>query len=145
MYFETRVGQEFSLEGGVSCRVLGGSIEKGSSRDGQQVVGWGKVSRYSACQSPARSCASPRRPASMASAFTFLAAYASRPLLLPLASQTLLTARVACQAGRACSFSSNHTSHSTTAQQPDLLDDAAEPALWQCLPDWCKGYKKYNQ
>eukprot|EP00960_Hanusia_phi_P077838 768746-Hanusia_phi.AAC.10 len=31
------------------------------------------------------------------------------------------------------------------ANQPIILDDSVEPEIWQPLPDWFKGQKKYNQ
>ncbi|EKX42993.1 hypothetical protein GUITHDRAFT_140847 [Guillardia theta CCMP2712] len=68
-----------------------------------------------------------------------MASLVSRPLLSALPAQVLLATRARAITSRRLS------TLLTPTQQPLLLDDSAEPALWQCLPDWCKGHKKYNQ
>eukprot|EP00960_Hanusia_phi_P062746 765253-Hanusia_phi.AAC.1 len=63
----------------------------------------------------------------------------SRPAL-PLARQALAAAAKATASSRFLS-----TLLTPVSSQSILLDDTAEPALWQCLPEWCKEQKKYNQ
>ncbi|EKX32301.1 hypothetical protein GUITHDRAFT_148723 [Guillardia theta CCMP2712] len=61
----------------------------------------------------------------------------SRPAVSSLARRALAAAKPAS--------SSRSLSTLVTSSQSILLDDTAEPALWQCLPEWCKEHKKYNQ